>query len=77
MDRKTEVAHLAQAHAHIERGEKAISRQLSAINRLERSNIDTAEAVSHLQRLEDALVVMKDHRDLIVRTIQSIDAGLI
>jgi hypothetical protein len=77
MDRSTEVQRLAQADRHISDAERTISHQMVEIERQRELGHGAARAEHTLENFGRTLEVMQEHRKIIIRTIEQIDAGLI
>ena len=76
-DPNFELQQLAMADRHIERGEKIVADQELELMHLRLKDYDIELAERTLAVLEDSLQTMYRHRNMIVRTIQQIDRGLI
>jgi hexokinase len=77
MDRNTELQRLAEADRHIVEAERAVSHQTMELEQLRADGHDTALAEKTLESFQRALGAMQEHRKIIIRTIEAIDAGLI
>ncbi|HVX76789.1 MAG TPA: hypothetical protein VHB49_11715 [Bradyrhizobium sp.] len=77
MDRSTELRRLAEADRHISDAERAVGHQMIEIERLREGGHSTALAEETLEIFQRTLGEMQEHRRIIVRTIEEIDAGLI
>jgi hypothetical protein len=75
-ERETEVKKLAEADAHIADAERAVTEQMAQVEALRAAGHDTAMAERELTAFRETLAVLQDHRALIIRTIEQIDAGL-
>jgi hypothetical protein len=77
MDRSREVAMLSQADRLIARAETAVIGQIADFDKERVAWRDTAIAERTLRAFTDSLIALRGRRELIVRTIQQIDCGLI
>ena len=77
LDRATELQQLAKADRHIGKAEQAIAHQIMEIERLREHGHDTALATEILRNFEFSLRQLEEHRKLVIRTIEGIDAGLL
>lgn len=71
-----EVEHLNQADTHVVNGERRVSEQRMRLEQLRADGYQTGEAEHLLVNLEQTLAQMQAHREVILRTIAQIDAGL-
>jgi hypothetical protein len=71
VDRNAELNRLAQADRHIADAEPNVSDQLLLIEKLRRDGHDI-----RIKRFEASLHTLREHRHLIVTTIEQIDKGL-
>jgi hypothetical protein len=76
VDRNAELNRLAQADRHIADAEPNVSDQLLLIEKLRRDGHDIRIAEETLKRFEASLHTLREHRHLIVTTIEQIDKGL-
>ena len=76
MDHNAELNRLAQADRHIADAERNVSDQLLLIEKLRRDGHDIRIAEETLKRFEASLHTLREHRHLIVTTIEQIDKGL-
>jgi hypothetical protein len=76
MNRDAEVNRLNEADNRIARAERAVSKQLALIAAMKEVGHDTNEAAKQLRDFEATLVTLREHRGLIVKMIEQIDAGL-
>ncbi len=74
-DREAELMRLAEADAHIAAAERAIAEQVAQVEALRAAGHDTAIAEGELTAFQETLAVLQDHRAVIVKTIEQIDAG--
>lgn len=77
MDRQAEVDHLELADRHIALAEKNVSTQRIQLRKLRGGGHDVELAEKSLKALEDTLATMREHREIIIQTIEQIDRGLI
>lgn len=77
LDRNAELQRLAEADSHIGHAEQEIGRQIVRVERLRIEGHDTALAERTLRNFQRTLEEMKEHRKIIIRTIEEIDAGLV
>jgi hypothetical protein len=77
MDRSKGVAMLSQADRLIAEAERAIIDQIVDFDKDRVAGHDTAIAERTLRASTDNLKALRERRELIVRTIQQIDRGLI
>ena len=76
VDRQAEVLRLAESDRHIADAERKVTRQQLRLDRLRADGHDTKAAEEMLRAFEDALKTFREHRHLIVMTIEQIDKGL-
>jgi hypothetical protein len=76
MNRAIELQHLATADAHIAGAERVISEQKARVEKLRGGGRDAKLAEETLRAFEVNLQMMREHREVIVRTIEEIDRGL-
>jgi hypothetical protein len=76
IDREAEVQRLSEADQHIANAERAISEQVVQLESLRRDGHDMALAERTLRAFEDTLQTLREHRELIISTIEQIDKGL-
>lgn len=76
MDRNVEVERLGQADRHITIAEQHISKQRVLVDELRVDGHDTKTAEEMLKGFEDNLKILREHRAIIVKTIEQIDDGL-
>jgi hypothetical protein len=62
--------------SHIVKTERAISEQKAEVDKLHEDGQDTKLAVDTLRTFEANLQTMREHRELIIRTIEQIDQRL-
>jgi hypothetical protein len=75
MNREIELRHLSAADAHVAKAERVISEQMMKVEKLRVDGHDTALAEKILRTFEANLQTLREHRDLIIRTIERIDQG--
>ncbi|KRQ12198.1 MULTISPECIES: hypothetical protein [Bradyrhizobium] len=76
MDRQAEVEHLAQSDRHIATAEQHITKQRLLLDNLRAEGHDTKVAEEMLTGFEHNLKTLREHRAIIVKTIEQIDEGL-
>lgn len=76
MNRQAEVERLAQSDRHIADAERNITKQQLLLNELPEDGHDTKTAEQMLRGFEDNLKTLHEHREIIVKTIAQMDAGL-
>jgi hypothetical protein len=76
VDREVELARLAEADRHIVNAERNVSEQSLLVEKLRRDGRDAKLAEETLRNFETALGTLRQHRDLIISTIEQIDRGL-
>ncbi|MDP4026759.1 hypothetical protein Q8W71_29570 [Methylobacterium sp. NEAU 140] len=76
MDRRAEVQRLNAADHHIGTAERLIAEQRLRIAYLGADNPVGTDAERLLRTMQQTLTVLREHRQLIVATIEQIDAGL-
>jgi hypothetical protein len=76
LDRQTEELRLARADRHITVAERHITEQRLRVDRLRADGHDTRTAEEMLREFEANLKTLREHRQIIVRTIEQIDNGL-
>jgi len=77
MDRKAELRHLAEADRRIRDAERSVIDQSLELEKLGKRHHDTGLAEQTLSAFRAALATMRERRDMIVKTIEQIDRGLI
>lgn len=77
MDRNAEVQRLAEADRHISGAERTVSHQMMEIQQLREHGHSTVLAEQTLAIFQRTLAEMQEHRKVIIRTIEDIDAGSI
>lgn len=77
LDRTAELQQLAKADRHIGKAEQAIAHQMMEIERLRERGHDMALAMDILRNFEFSLRQLEEHRKLVIRTIEGINAGLL
>lgn len=73
MNRDVELQHLAAADAYVARAECIVSEQAAKVEILRERGYDTALAEQTLRTFDITLQTLRDHRDVIIRTIAQID----
>ena len=76
MDRAAELKRLNEADAHIADAERAVAEQMAPVETLRVAGQDTAIAERELAAFQETLAVLRDHRAVIMKTIEQIDSGL-
>jgi hypothetical protein len=71
--RQLERRHLSIANAHVAKAEWVIREQVAILGKLDRDGHDTKLAEDTLRAFEANLQVMREHRDLIIRSIEETD----
>ncbi len=74
-EREAEVKKLAEADAHIADAERAVTEQMAQVEALRLAGHATAVAERELPAFQETLAVLQDHRAVIIKTIEQIDAG--
>jgi hypothetical protein len=77
MDRDNEVRRLRHADRLIARAEAEVMQQIADLAKLRAASHDTALAERTLRAFANSLDALKDHRELIAKTILQIDGGVI
>lgn len=77
LDRNAELQRFAEADRHICNAERAIGHQMMDIERLREGSHNTTLAEEILVTFQRTLKEMEEHRKIIIRTIEEIDAGFI
>ena len=67
---RLERRHLSAADVHIAKAERVIREQMTTLEKLRCDGHDTKLAGETLRAFEASLQVMREHRDLIIRTIE-------
>jgi len=75
LDRNAELQRLAKADRHISQAERTVSHQMIEVERLREGGHSTALAAQTLEAFQRTLATMQEHRNVIIRTIEGIDAG--
>lgn len=73
VDRIQEVRHLMEAERHIAAAESLLSRMQEIVTLHRQIGVDPIAAEKGLIAMEEALHSLRAHRDLIVRTLSSLD----
>jgi len=76
MNRQADVLRLAESDRHIADAERKVTGQQLRLDRLRADGHDTRTAEEMLRGFEDTLKTFREHRHLIVMTIERIDEGL-
>ena len=74
-ERSEEMEHLALADSHILQAEKTVADLVAMVGVHNGRGADSTQAQESLAIARETLTQFRLHRDLIVRTIQDIDAG--
>jgi hypothetical protein len=74
-NRKLELQHLSTADAQIVKLERIVSEQMARVKKLRRHGYDTQLSEEILRAFEANLQVIRDHREVIIRTLDGIDHG--
>ncbi len=77
LDRERELQRLSEADQHITNAEAAVTRQMVKLDELRRDAHDTSEAEATLKAFQDTLQTLREHRELILKTIEQIDQGIV
>ena len=76
MDRQAEVERLGQADQHIATAERRITKQRLLVEELRADGHDTKVAEEMLRGFQENLQTLREHREIIIKTIEQIDRGL-
>ena len=77
MDRQAELRRRHQADRHIATAEKNVTEQRVQIDKLRHDGHDVELAEKTLKAFEEVLITLQEHREIIIRTIEEIDQGII
>src|SRR5262249_14337542 len=75
MDRSAEIERLGEADRHVCEAERAVGHQLIEIDRLREGGHSTVLAEQMLETFRRTLHELQAHRNMIIKTIEKIDAG--
>lgn len=75
MDRQAEVVRLGRSDRHIAAAEKNVSEQRMQVEKLRQHGHDVELAEKMLKGFEASLATLREHRELIIKTIEEIDNG--
>jgi hypothetical protein len=75
-NRKVELQHLSAADAHIAKAERVVSQQRAYVERLRGDGYDAKLSEETLNAFEANLQLLREHREVIIRTIEGIDQSL-
>ena len=70
-----ELADLAAAERHIERGRDRVERQRELVRRLEQHGHDAVDAQKLLNIMESVLRTFEEHRDMIIAAVAAARKG--